>query len=159
MDAPSSRGTLSSLVERRSLPPTTPRESIRWAAGPNYCITIEGASVAVLEVWQAPELTREQGAQCAEQMASRLRELSRTQRGLVLDLRRATVTWGPRTQLALEQMVRPWEERGREIWVVPANEPIQAIAVKRLLERAASRHGHMATSVEVALASAGRAKR
>jgi hypothetical protein len=31
--------------------------------------------------------------------------------------------------------------------------------VKRLLERAAPRHGHIATSVELALASVGRAKR
>lgn len=145
-------------TERRSVPPVpSPRDSTRWAEGPNYTISIEGMSVAVLRVWQAPELTREEGARCAEQMAAQLLELSRTQRGLVLDLRRATTTWGPRTQEALERMLRPWEERGRAIWIVPSSEPIQEIAVKNLIKAAAPQHGHAARSPEEALASAGRA--
>lgn len=113
----------------------------------------------MLRVWQAPELSREEGARCAEQMAAQLLELSRTQRGLVLDLRRATTTWGPRTQEALERMLRPWEERGKEVRVVASNEAIQAIAVKTLLKAAAPKHGQLGASVEEAVTSAGHAKR
>lgn len=139
------------------VPPS--RESGRWAEGPNYTISIEGLSVAVLRVWQAPELTREEGARCAEQMAAQLLELSRTQRGLVLDLRLATTTWGPRTQEALERMLRPWEERNKEVRVVASNEAIQAIAVKTLLKAAAPTRGQLASSMDEAVAGAGRAKR
>lgn len=113
----------------------------------------------MLRVWQAPELTREEGAAAAERMARELGELSRTQRGLVLELTRATTTWGPKTQAALEAMLRPWEERGLPVRVVPASEPIQEIAIRALIHAAAPRHGAVAADVASAIAAASTAPR
>lgn len=127
--------------------------SAPWAEGPNYTITIEGTGVVLLRVRRNAELSRTEGAAAAEQMVKHLGELVLSQQGLILDLTQATTTWGPQTDAALLGMLAPWENKGLPTRVICADEPIQVIAVKSLLTRAAPRHGAIAATTTAALGS------
>lgn len=134
-------------------PPASTGTSAPWAEGPNYTITLEGTGVVLLRVRRNAALSRTEGAAAAEQMVKHLVELVKTQHGLVLDLSEATTTWGPQTDAALLRMLEPWEQRALPTRVVCAEEPIQIIAVKSLLARAAPRHGAIISGTHAALAS------
>jgi hypothetical protein len=135
--------------------PPSASPSSRWAEGANFSISLEGTGSAVLLVWRNAELSRTEGAAAAETMVKHLVHLAATQRGLVLDLSLATTTWGPQTDAALLRMIAPWESRGLPVRVIAADEPIQLIAIKSLLARAAPLHGALASSVQAAIGSGG----
>lgn len=136
--------------------PTPPRPaatSSAWAEGPNYTITIEGTGVVLLRVRRNTALSRTEGAAAAEQMVNHLGELVGTQHGLVLDLVDATTTWGPQTDAALVRMLAPFEHKRLPVRIVCADEPIQVIAVKSLLSRAAPQHGGIADTAAAAVSA------
>ncbi len=140
----------------RPPPPATPNvESTAtvWNEGKNFRAALVPPGLVWLAVWQRPDLTREQGAACAEEMVTLVKDLARHQRGLILDLRRATTTWGPRTNAALASMLASFETRGLPVRVLPADEPIQAIAIKALLAEAAPKLGAVATDLDTAARS------
>ena len=124
-----------------------------WAEGPSFTITIEGSATVLLRVRRNAALSRTEGAAAAEQMASHLLELVKTQHALLLDLTQATTTRGPQTDTALLRMLAPWEAKGLPTRIVCADEPIQIIAAKSVLARAAPKRGALAETVRRALAS------
>jgi hypothetical protein len=109
--------------------------------------------VVLLRVRRNAALSRSEGAAAAEQMVNHLAELVGSQHGLVLDLAEATTTWGPQTDAALGRMLAPFESKRLPVRVVCADEPIQVIAVKSLLARAAPVHGALADTSVAAVAA------
>ena len=74
-----------------------------YAEGGNYCMTL-GEGVAECRVWRRPDVSREVGAAYAREMLATFQRVAREPalrvRGAVMDLREATLTWGPVTDAA-----------------------------------------------------------
>ena len=103
------------------------------------------------EVWQRPDLSRAEGAQLAEAIAAHIQRLAPMYAGFLFDLRRATPMWGPATDLAIGQMLAPWEALGKPAYVV-SKEAIQQIAMRRLIADQAPASGRLFDDLDVAQA-------
>lgn len=123
---------------------------MRVAEGDNYSISIE-VGVVVTKVVSRPDLSREDGARCAQEIEAHLRDLVREPRqrvrGFVLDVRTAPSAWGPSTQASVEAMIAMWELAQRPVAVLSSTDPIQKLLVQRVVRSHASKFG-LATMVE-----------
>jgi hypothetical protein len=86
--------------------------------GRNFEIRTAG-SVADCRVWRRPDLSREEGAKCADELCEALSALATSTqvKALVLDLYEAPPA-GPLTQKAIERLMRAAEGAGRPVAVI-----------------------------------------
>ncbi len=122
----------------------------RYKQGANYELELGDDGVCVCRVHRRSELSREQGARCAEEQVVLLTELAARAatevRALIFDLSDAPDVWGPLTQRALENMLAPWEVAHKRVVVVVGPEPIQRFNVESLIKSSVPSLGRIADS-------------
>ena len=123
--------------------------------GLNFAVEERPDGIAVVQVWRRPDLSRDEGARCAQLIAEHMKRLTGKARSCVFDLTRATTSWGPVTHRALAEMLRMWEAAGRPIYVVQAEESIQRLLLRELQRKAAPLRGHLVDSYDFALEALG----
>jgi hypothetical protein len=120
-----------------------------FAEGENYRITLDNG-VAVCRVWKRPDLTREQGAQCAAEKVLRFEKLtslpSVEAAGLVLDMRDAPEAWGPSTNRSIAEMLGVWQRAGRRVAVLVSGDALQSIAMEKVCREASPICGKVVTT-------------
>lgn len=123
--------------------------------GLNFSVEERPDGIAVVQVWRRPDLSRDEGARCAQLIADHMKRLASTARSCIFDLTRATTSWGPTTHRALGEMLRYWETAGKPIYIVQSDEPIQRLLLRELQRKAALRWGHLVDSHDFALDALG----
>lgn len=118
-----------------------------YASGGNYQIDLV-KGIVVCRVWKRPELTREEGAKCAEDKVDTLVRLAEGPRAmakaLLFDLRLAPTSWGPITQAALDKIFIAWELSGRKLAVLLADgEPLQMMLIRQSFKATAPSMGQV----------------
>lgn len=121
--------------------------------GANYEVEEHADGTATVRVWRRPDLSRDEGARCAEEIVGHMQRLAPRTRGCLFDLTDATTVWGPATHASIAQMLGAWEAAQRPILIVPAEEAIQRITLRELLRGAAPRHGKLMPSRAAAIAA------
>ena len=115
-----------------------------YASGANYQIDL-AKGIVVCRVFKRPDLSREQGAKCAEEKVEILGRLAEGPRAmakaLLFDLRQAPGSWGPITQSALDKIFVAWELAGRRLAAVLAVEPLQLMLVRQSFKQNAPTQG------------------
>lgn len=119
--------------------------------GLNFAVEERPDGIAVVQVWRRPDLSRDEGARCAQLIAEHMKRLTGKARGCIFDLTRATTSWGPATHRAIGEMLRLWEAAGKPLYIVQSEEPIQRLLLRELQRKAASRWGHLVDSYDFAL--------
>jgi len=129
-----------------------------YAEGGNYSMTL-GDGVATCRVWRRPDVTRDVGAAYAREMVVMFQRVAREPalrvRGAVMDLREATLSWGPNTQTALGEMFGALEASSRRIAVVAADNALQMMSISGLLKMHAPKFGRVFGSPDDAFRWAG----
>jgi hypothetical protein len=105
----------------------------------------------VCSVWKRPDMTRDEGARCAEEKVETLVRLAEGPRAmakaLLFDLRRAPTSWGPITQAALDKIFVAWEVSGRKLAVLLADgEPLQMMLIRQSFKSTAPTVGQVFTA-------------
>jgi hypothetical protein len=114
--------------------------SKRFAEGPNYSIDLEGV-VATCRVWARPDLDSASGARCATEKASLFQTLAKGDTaGMLFDLTHAPAVTGPKTQEALGQMMKSWQDAGKPIAIVTGSNPMRKLQLRRLISTFAPVH-------------------
>jgi hypothetical protein len=119
------------------------------AGGRNFKITWEPPT-AICRVWQRPDLTSADGAQCAEEMSSFLVKLASRAgvHGVVFDVSEAPPVTGPKTEAALGAMYSVFEKAKRRIAVVTADHATQRMQQTRVLREHAPEYGRVVASLD-----------
>lgn len=125
--------------------------------GPNFDVEERSDGIAVVRVWRRPDLTREEGARCAELIVGHMRRLAKRVAGCIFDLTRATTTWGPATHHAIGQMLAAWESSAKPIFIIHPNEAITRILLRELQLAKAPQFGKLVATYEEAFALLGSA--
>jgi hypothetical protein len=111
-----------------------------YAKGPNYAADVDRGLV-LMRVWRRPDLSDEEGARCAQEMAELLDRLARGPRTLasavLLDLRDAPPAVGPKTQDLIGRMVQSWEQAGRRFALLVGEDPVQGMQLRLLVKKRA----------------------
>jgi hypothetical protein len=124
----------------------------RFAEGMNYSIDLEG-SMAVCRVWSRRDLDSATGAQLATEKIGLFRQLaSGDTAAMLLDLSQAPVVTGPKTQAALGEMLKAWQDASKPVAVVASSHSIQQLQLRRLIQTYASSQGGLFGSAEEAAA-------
>src|ERR1700712_3748670 len=127
------------MPPRPSIPPRSAipqRETLR-IEGTNFAIEVHADGIAKVRVWRRPDLSRDEGARCAEELAAHMQRLVPCAHACVFNMSQAAPTWGPVTHQALHQMLAPWEAAAKPIFIIHANEAINRILLRGLLRAAA----------------------
>lgn len=119
--------------------------------GLNFAIEELDSGIAVVQVWRRPDLSRDEGARCAQLIADHMARLAGKARGCIFDLTRATTSWGPATHQAVRKMIAVWEAAAKPIYVVPARDAIQRLLLREIQREVAPHRGHLVESQEAAL--------
>ena len=135
--------TLFPSAARSRYDPTVSR-----ATGPNFDVEERSDGAAIVRVWRRPDLSRDEGARCAELIAGHMRRLAGSARCCLFDLSEATASWGPATNRAVGEMLGAWEAAGKPIYVVPSLEAIQRLLLRDLQRLYAPRCSRIVTSKE-----------
>lgn len=106
------------------------------AEGPSYSIAVDGDRGAI-RVWRRPDLSTDEGARLAGEMATALGGLLPKIRSLSFDLRDAPPVSGPVTIEALGNLVRACERGRIRIAVVIADDAMQRLQVQRIAKECA----------------------
>jgi hypothetical protein len=126
-----------------------------YAKGANYQIDLV-KGIVVCRVHKRPDLTREQGAKCAQEKVEILVRLAEGPRAmakaLMFDLRQAPASWGPITQSALDEIFVAWELAGRRLAAVLAVEPLQLMLIRQSFKQTAPTQGRIFVDDAEALA-------
>lgn len=124
-----------------------------FASGGNYTAEVI-RGIAICRVFMRPDLSREQGAQLAQELAGVFRRLVRLPAAQVkavqFDMRRATNKWGPITQAAIDQMLACCEDAERRVAVLCSGDPIQIMLLRQTIKRVARQHGALFTEEDEA---------
>jgi hypothetical protein len=124
----------------------------RFAEGMNYSIDLEG-SVAVCRVWSRRDLDSATGARLATEKIALFRKLaSRDTAAMLLDLSEAPVVAGPKTQAALGEMLKAWQDVSKPVAVVASSHSIQQLQLRRLIQTFAPSQGGLFGSTDEAAA-------
>jgi hypothetical protein len=124
----------------------------RFAEGMNYRIDLEG-SMAVCRVWSRRDLDSATGAQLATEKIGLFRQLARSDtRAMLLDLSEAPVVTGPKTQSALGEMLKAWQQASKPVAVVASSHSIQQLQLRRLIQTFAPNQGALFGAAEEAAA-------
>jgi hypothetical protein len=146
--------TLPSLAGSRVLPGTIwgrgAQLTTRFAEGANYSIDLVGLT-AVCRVWSRPDLDSAAGAQLAAEKVSSFQALARGKNlGMIFDLSLAPAVTGPKTQQALGEMLKAWEDANKPIALVAGSNPVQQLQLRRLISTFATSRGALFASVDEA---------
>lgn len=124
----------------------------RFAEGMNYSIDLEG-SMAICRVWSRRDLDTATGAQLATEKIGLFQRLaSGDTAAMLLDLSQAPVVTGPKTQGALGEMLKAWQEVSKPVAVVAGSHSIQQLQLRRLIQTFAPNQGALFGSAEEAAA-------
>jgi hypothetical protein len=123
--------------------------------GPNFSVEERPDRIAVVQVWRRPDLSRDEGARCAQLIADHMKRLAGSARSCIFDLTRATTSWGPATHRAIGEMLRVWEVAGKPLYIVQSDESIQRLLLRELQRKAAPRWGHLVDSFDFAMEALG----
>jgi hypothetical protein len=120
--------------------------------GPNFAVTRDGA-LARCRVWSRPDLSSEEGAECARAISSHLARLARDPvvRSVILDVAEAPPAAGPKTLESLAQLFASFEEAAKPIVVVVGDSALRRIQYGRLVFEHAGRHGTVVGDPDKAL--------
>jgi hypothetical protein len=119
--------------------------------GPNFDVEERSDGIAIVRVWRRPDLSRDEGARCAELIVGHMHRLAGSARCCLFDLSEATASWGPATNRAVGAMLGAWEAAGKPIYVVPATEAIQRLLLRDLQRLHAPRYSRIVSSLESAI--------
>jgi hypothetical protein len=127
---------------------TTPAVTV-LNEGTNYRVSLEGR-VAQAVIWKRPDLTMQEGADSARELAVYMDTLAKkhaeTAAAAIVDLREAPPVAGPVTQSHLAAIMESWEQVGRRVAWIVGESPTQALQIKRLVREHAPRTGAVVTS-------------
>lgn len=125
----------------------------RFAEGMNYSIDLDG-SIAHCRVWSRPDLDSAKGAQLATEKIGLFRVLAKgdAAKSMLLDLSSAPVVTGPKTQAALAEMLKAWQEVSKPVAVVASSHSIQQLQLRRLIQAFAPTCGALFGAAEEAAA-------
>jgi hypothetical protein len=124
----------------------------RYAEGMNYSIDLEG-SIAVCRVWSRRDLDSATGARLAMEKISLFRKLAGGgTAAMLLDLSQAPVVAGPKTQAAIGEMLKAWQDESKPVAVVGTTHSIQQLQLRRLIQTFAPSQGGLFGSAEEAAA-------
>lgn len=119
-----------------------------YAEGPNYRLELVNR-IVICRIWKRADLSSEQGANCAEEMADlflRLAGLPTSMvRGAILDLRDAPHSWGPVTHLALGRAMMSFEHVGRKLAVLTTHVAEQRLMAMQIVRDRAPNHAAVFT--------------
>jgi hypothetical protein len=119
----------------------------RFAEGSNYSIDLDGLT-AVCRVWSRPDLDSVAGAKLAAEKVLSFRLLARGKSlGMLFDLSLAPVVTGPKTQQALGDMLKAWQDANKPIAMVAGSNSMQQLQLRRLITTFAAVHGALFASV------------
>ncbi len=122
----------------------------RFAEGMNYSIDLEG-SIAVCRVWSRRDLDSATGARLAMEKISLFRKLARGgTAAMLLNLSEAPVVAGPRTQAALGEMLKAWQDESKPVAVVATSHSVQQLQLRRLIQTFAPSQGGLFGSADEA---------
>ena len=147
------------MPPRVSIPPRSipPRAASR-TEGANFAVEVGADGIGRVHVWRRPDLSRDEGAHCAQQLAEHMQRLASETRACIFDMTRAAPTWGPVTHQALLRMLAPWEAAAKPIYIIIPEEAITRILLRELQREAAPTRGKLVTSEEAALTAIEGAK-
>jgi hypothetical protein len=124
----------------------------RYAEGSNYSIDLEG-STAVCRVWSRRDLDSTTGARLATEKIGLFRRLASGEtQAMLMDLSQAPAVAGPKTQGALGEMLRAWQEASKPVAVVVSSHSIQQLQLRRLIQSFAPTRGALFGTTEEAAA-------
>ena len=124
----------------------------RFAEGMNYSIDLEG-SMAVCRVWSRRDLDSATGAQLAMEKIVLFKRLAAGDTAaMLLDLSQAPAVTGPKTQSALGEMLKAWQEVSKPVAVVASSHSIQQLQLRRLIQTFAPSEGGLFGSADEAAA-------
>ena len=117
--------------------------------GVNYRVSLDG-KVASAVIWKRPDLTTQEGADAARELAVYMDTLAKdhaaTAVSAIVDVREAPPVAGPVTQSHLAAIMISWEHAGRRIAWISGDNPIQQLQLKRLVREHAPGMGAVVTS-------------
>lgn len=104
------------------------------SSGDNYRLS-KVSGTLLLEVWQRPDLSSQQGADLAERMLAEVRAhtIKPDVREVILDLSKAPPVAGPRTQAALADIAGFVCRHGKPFAFVSGERALMRMQLKRLL--------------------------
>ena len=140
------------MPPRASIPPRpVPQRVASRTEGPNFDVELRADGIGRVRVWRRPDLSRDEGAHCAQQLAEHMHRLALGARACIFDMTRAAPTWGPVTHQALLRMLLPWEAAAKPIYIIIPEEAITRILLRELQREAAPTCGKLVASEEMAL--------
>lgn len=101
------------------------------AEGDNFSITVDGDRSSI-RVWSRPDLTAEEGARAARQIALVFSGLLSKVRTLLIDLREAPTVGGPASLESLGEFARACERARIRIAVLVSDGALQHLQVNRI---------------------------
>ena len=123
--------------------------------GSNYRVSLDG-KVASAVIWKRPDLSAQEGAEAARELAVYMETLARkhaeTATAAIVDLREAPPVAGPKTQAHVAAIMHAWELAGRRIAWIVGDSPLQQLQIKRLVREHSPRMGTVVTSIAEARA-------
>lgn len=115
---------------------------MRLAQGDNHVISAR-EGLAILQVWTRPDLTPEEGAKNAAQIADYLSghvlRPSSPYRGLIFDIRRGPPVFGPKTRESLSALFALAAKNGVPVAVLCGGSAIQVLQFRNLCRDAGGR--------------------
>jgi hypothetical protein len=103
------------------------------AEGPSYSIALDGQRGSV-RIWRRPDLSTEEGARLAQEMARALAGVLPQTRSLLFDLREAPSVSGPTSVEALGTLARACERARIRIAVLVGDDAMQRLQVNRVVK-------------------------
>lgn len=104
--------------------------------GPSYSIALDGDRGSI-RVWRRPDLSTDEGARLAVEMANAIAGLLPKIRALLFDLRDAPPVSGPATVEALGNLVRACERGRIRVAAIVADDAMQRLQVNRVVRELA----------------------
>lgn len=110
--------------------------------GPSYSVSLDGDRGSI-RVWKRPDLSSDEGARLAVEMAKAIAALLPKVRALVFDLRDAPPVSGPTTVDALENLVRACERGRIRVAAIVSDDAMQRLQVNRVVKEVAPEMGRV----------------
>ena len=108
---------------------------MRLAEGENHLIS-ERDGLAVCQIWMRPDLSSDEGAKNAQQMASFLMNVvlrvGTTYRGIIFDVRQGPPVFGPQTRAVLASLLLRCTERRVRLAVITGESATQVLQFRSL---------------------------
>lgn len=113
------------------------------ATGRNFELSVDG-KVGECRVWRRPDLSREEGAKCGDEMCEALASVAKkgVATALLFDLRQAPPA-GPLTQRAISRLLETIEGLGVRVAILVGSDPLHKMQMTRMVAERAPKHGRV----------------